>query len=99
MVKLNRVIYGTLLFVVAAVGQAHAQSAGNSDAEIAALKQQLRLLEQKLDKLQQQTAANTDDPRRLTWTPELQMAADISGLLHQFSHVQWRTEPTNSPGP
>ena len=44
MVKLNRVICGTLLFVVAAVGQAHAQSAGNSDAEIAALKQQLRLM-------------------------------------------------------
>jgi phosphate-selective porin OprO/OprP len=39
--------------------QAHAQSAGNSDAEIAVLKQQLRLLEQKLDKLQQQTSANT----------------------------------------
>jgi phosphate-selective porin OprO and OprP len=59
MVKLNRVICGTLLFVVAAVGQAHAQSAGNSDAEIAALKQQLRLMEQKLDKLQKQTTANT----------------------------------------
>src|SRR6266446_10600728 len=36
--------------------QARAQSA---DAEIAALKQQLRLMEQKLDKLQKQTAANT----------------------------------------
>ena len=39
--------------------QAHAQSAGGNDAEIAALKQQLRLMEQKLDRLQQQTAANT----------------------------------------
>jgi phosphate-selective porin OprO and OprP len=39
--------------------QAHAQSASNSDAEIAVLKQQLRLLEQKLDKLQRQTSANT----------------------------------------
>src|ERR1700676_3714471 len=39
--------------------QAHAQSASNSDAEIAALKQQLRLMEQKLDRLQQQTSANT----------------------------------------
>src|ERR1700730_6106961 len=37
--------------------QAHAQSASNSDAEIAALKQQLRLMEQKLDRLQQQTSA------------------------------------------
>src|SRR5216684_3046643 len=42
----------------AAFGDAHAQSAGG-DAEIAALKQQLRLMEQKLDKLQRQTAANT----------------------------------------
>ena len=39
--------------------QTHAQSAGNNDAEIAALRQQLRLMEQKLDKLQRQTAANT----------------------------------------
>ena len=37
--------------------QAHAQS--STDAEIAALKQQLRLMEQKLDKLQRQTSANT----------------------------------------
>jgi phosphate-selective porin OprO and OprP len=41
-----------------AVGDAHAQSAG-TDAEIAALKQQLRLMEQKLDQLQKQTAANS----------------------------------------
>jgi phosphate-selective porin OprO and OprP len=39
--------------------QASAQSAGSSDQEIALLKQQLKLLEQKLDKLQKQTAANT----------------------------------------
>ena len=57
--RLNCVVYGTLFFVVAAAGQAHAQSAGNSDVEIAALKQQLRLMEQKLDKLQKQTTANT----------------------------------------
>src|SRR6202171_370356 len=38
--------------------QARAQS-GGADAEIAALKQQLRLMEQKLDKLQRQTTANT----------------------------------------
>jgi phosphate-selective porin OprO and OprP len=40
--------------------QAYAQSAGSNDAEIALLKQQLRLMEQKLDKLQKQTAANTE---------------------------------------
>jgi phosphate-selective porin OprO/OprP len=39
--------------------QAHAESAGGNDSEIALLRQQLRLLEQKLDKLQRQTAANT----------------------------------------
>ena len=42
-----------------AASQAQAQSASNNDAEIAALKQQLRLMEQKLDKLQKQTTANT----------------------------------------
>jgi phosphate-selective porin OprO and OprP len=42
-----------------AVSQANAQSASNNDQEIALLKQQLHLLEQKLDKLQKQTAANT----------------------------------------
>ncbi len=35
--------------------QAHAQSAGGNDTEIALLKQQLRLMEQKLDRLQKQT--------------------------------------------
>lgn len=39
--------------------QARAQSANGADAEIALLKKQLQLLEQKLDKLQKQTAANT----------------------------------------
>jgi phosphate-selective porin OprO/OprP len=39
-----------------AAGQAHAQSAG-SDSEIALLKQQLRMMEQKLDKMQKQTTA------------------------------------------
>jgi phosphate-selective porin OprO and OprP len=37
-----------------------AQSASGADAEIAALKQQLKLMEQKLDRLQKQTAANTE---------------------------------------
>jgi phosphate-selective porin OprO/OprP len=57
----------TKLATAAAVGligvlitsQAQAQSAAGNDAEIALLKQQLRLMEQKLDKLQKQTAANT----------------------------------------
>src|SRR5215475_12652300 len=39
--------------------QVRAQSAGSEQAEIAALKKQLRLMEEKLDRLQKQTAANT----------------------------------------
>jgi len=39
--------------------RAEAQSASGPDAEIALLKQQLKLMEQKLDKLQKQTTANT----------------------------------------
>jgi phosphate-selective porin OprO/OprP len=46
------------LMGVLVTSQAGAQSAG-ADAEIAALKQQLHLMEQKLDKLQKQTSANT----------------------------------------
>jgi len=42
-----------------AASQAQAQSASNSEQEIALLKQQLKMLEQKLDKLQSQIAANT----------------------------------------
>lgn len=38
--------------------QAHAESGASADAEIALLKQQLKLMEQKLDKLQSQSAAN-----------------------------------------
>jgi phosphate-selective porin OprO and OprP len=45
---------------------AQAQSAGNQDAEIALLKQQLRLMEQKLDKLEKQTQANTSAAAKAT---------------------------------
>jgi phosphate-selective porin OprO/OprP len=44
---------------IAITSRAEAQSASGPDAEIALLKQQLRLMEQKIDKLQQQTSANT----------------------------------------
>ena len=37
----------------------HAQTAGGNDTEISLLKQQLKLMEQKLDKLQKQTSVNT----------------------------------------
>ena len=56
--------------------QADAQSAG-ADAEIAVLKQQLQMMEQSLDRLQQQTSANTAAaawPKPMPrWTPELRL--------------------------
>lgn len=58
MVK-NGFVTAFCLASVLAASQVHAQSAGNSEQEIALLKQQLHMLEQKLDKLQKQTAANT----------------------------------------
>src|SRR6266403_743859 len=46
------------LFGAMIASRAHAQSTNNENAEIALLKQQLRSMEQKLDKLQKQTTAN-----------------------------------------
>ena len=49
-----------LAMVMTFVGsQVMAQSASSTEAEIAALKKQLRLMEEKLDRLQKQTAAKT----------------------------------------
>ena len=44
-IKLNRFFWGILFFVAAAAGHARAQSADNNDAQIAALKQQLRMMD------------------------------------------------------
>jgi len=50
----------TIALVMTLVGsRVSAQSASSADAEIAALKKQLRLMEEKLDRLQKRTAANT----------------------------------------
>src|SRR5260370_40898889 len=46
-------------FSAVAMGEARAQSTASAETEIDALKRQLRLMEQKLDALQKQTAANT----------------------------------------
>src|SRR3981189_2665035 len=62
------------LLSAAVFGDAHAQSAG-ADAEIAALKQQLRLMEQKLDNLQKQTAANTAAAARANAKAETKVSA------------------------
>ena len=45
-------------FAATVASRAYAQSAGDDEAEVALLKQQLRLVEQKLDKLQKQSTAN-----------------------------------------
>ena len=56
----TRLISTAAISLITALGtsQARAQSSG-ADAEIALLKQQLRLMEQKIDRLQKQTAVNT----------------------------------------
>src|SRR5437762_4776250 len=60
MSKTNSGVAATIGLIGALLAsQAHAESTGGSDTEIALLRQQLRLLEQKLDKLQKQTTANT----------------------------------------
>jgi phosphate-selective porin OprO and OprP len=46
-------------FSAVAMGEAWAQSAASAETEIASLKRQLLLMEQKLDALKEQTAANT----------------------------------------
>jgi acyl dehydratase len=45
MIKPNRLFWGILFFVAAAAGHARAQSADNNDAQIAALKQQSRMMD------------------------------------------------------
>jgi len=62
----------SLMTTAAAVGligtmatpHAYAQAAGSNDAEIAALKQQLRLMEQKIEKLQKQSTVNAQAAAR-----------------------------------
>lgn len=56
----TKLISAAAVSLITALGtsQARAQSSG-ADAEIALLKQQLRLMEQKIDRLQKQTAVNT----------------------------------------
>ncbi len=61
--RINRLtsvaIIAATSFSTVAIGEARAQSAASTETEIAALKRQLLLMEQKLDALQKQTAANT----------------------------------------
>jgi phosphate-selective porin OprO and OprP len=63
-------------------GGAQAQSAGNNDAEIAALKQQLRIMEQKLDSLQKQSAANTKAAAKANAKADANIAAVTSNAAY-----------------
>jgi phosphate-selective porin OprO and OprP len=60
-----------------AAGPAHSETAGGSDAEIAALKQQLHAMEQRLDKLQHATAASTAAATRAESTAD-RVKADVA---------------------
>lgn len=60
---------------MAAGSIARAQSANGADAEIAALKRQLQLMEQKLDQLQKQTAANTTAAAKANAKADAKVAA------------------------
>jgi phosphate-selective porin OprO/OprP len=64
------------LMMVLITSPARAQSASGADAEIALLKQQLKLMEQKLDQLQKQTAANTAAAATANAKADAKMKAD-----------------------
>jgi phosphate-selective porin OprO/OprP len=66
------------LIGVLLTSRAQAQSAGGTNDEIALLKQQLRLMEQKLDKLQKQTAANTTAAANANAKVDAKVKADIT---------------------
>src|SRR5260370_2478593 len=61
--RINRLtsvaIIAATSFSTVAIGEARPQSAASTETEIAALKRQLLLMEQKLDTLPKQTPANT----------------------------------------
>jgi phosphate-selective porin OprO/OprP len=63
---------------------AWAQSANGADSEIALLKQQLKLMEQKLDRLQKQTAANTVSAATANAKADARVKADtkVVNLAH-----------------
>ena len=70
------VVIATAISFVMVVGSvARAQSASGADAEIAALKRQLLLMEQKLDRLQKQTAANTTAAAKANAKADAKVAA------------------------
>jgi phosphate-selective porin OprO/OprP len=71
--------------------QVRAQSASSTEAEIAALKKQLRLMEEKLDRLQKQTAAKTVAAKANAKTEALAKAAadDTNGVVPVKAQPRW----------
>src|SRR3954454_1288177 len=68
----------TAMALVSAIftSQAHAESVGNNrDAEIALLKQQLKLMEQKLDRLEKRTEAKATAVPHANPKPEAKVAS------------------------
>jgi phosphate-selective porin OprO and OprP len=81
-----------LAMVMTFVGsQVRAQSASSTEAEIAALKKQLRLMEEKLDRLQKQTAAKTVAAKANAKTETLAKAAadDTNGVVPVKARPRW----------
>src|SRR5260370_28412586 len=91
------------LFGAMIASRAHAQSTSNENAQIALLKQQLRLMEQKLDKVQKQTTANTNGAgvanakadARATGAANVNAAIPVKGSIAPSDVVV--TMPNNRP--
>src|SRR5258705_9904022 len=77
------------------VGEARAQSAASNEAEIAALKQQLRLIGQKLDALQKQAAANAKAAAKADAKLE-GLDAKVEGKVNVTSAVEGKVNLTSA---
>ena len=85
----------TIALVMTLVGsRVSAQSASSADAEIAALKKQLRLMEEKLDRLQKRTTANTAaaDKANAKTEANAKLSVNASGIVP----VKAPTEPPDA---
>src|SRR5258708_30602092 len=81
------------LFGAMIASRAHAQSTSNENAEIALLKQQLRSMEQKLDKLQKQTTANTNAAATANAKADARAtgAANVNGAIPSRDRLRRQT--------
>src|SRR5258706_4690409 len=81
------------LFGAMIASRAHAQSTSNENAELALLKQQLRSMEQKLDKLQKQTTANTNAAATANAKADARAtgAANVNGAIPSRDRLRRQT--------